>query len=158
MGTAFLVPAGESRTGRPYNVLTSVFRVLLPAAETEGRCSIVHNVTQPGTGPARHRHSKDHEWFYILDGTFRFEVDGTTIDVGPGASVFAARGSAHAFMATGDKPGRMIIVTQPGGLDEYFSDLAQVTRGMTMPPDLSAVKPVFEKHGLEILGPPLAAS
>jgi len=43
-------------------------------------------------------------------------VDGETIYAGPGCSVYAARGTAHAFQNIGAETGRMLVVTQPSGL------------------------------------------
>ena len=44
----------------------------------------------------------------------------------------------------------------PGGVDLFFEDLEKaVPRGAA--PDLSKMLPIFEKHGQELLGPPLRA-
>jgi hypothetical protein len=40
------------------------------------------------------------------------------------------------------------------GLEAFFVDLDSATRGMKEP-DPSVVVPIFQKHGLELLGPPL---
>lgn len=45
-------------------------------------------------------------------------------------------------------------ITLHGGA-AFFADLAGATSGMREP-DLSVVDPIFKKHGLELLGPPLA--
>jgi hypothetical protein len=50
----------------------------------------------------------------------------------------------------------MLVIVQPAGLDNFCDDLHQATSAMQQP-DLSVVVPIFEKHGLEFLGPPIAA-
>jgi hypothetical protein len=44
----------------------------------------------------------------------------------------------------------------PGGLDIFFEEVAAATPHGTAP-DPATMLPIFEKHGLELLGPPLAA-
>jgi hypothetical protein len=50
----------------------------------------------------------------------------------------------------------MLVIVQPAGLDAFLIDLDSATRGMREP-DLSVVVPIFHKHGLELLAPPLGA-
>jgi hypothetical protein len=69
--------------------------------------------------------------------------------------VFAPRGSRHTFQNIGATPGRTITTVVPGGLDLFFEELeGAVPRGTDLDP--AKVVPIFEKHGLELLGPPLA--
>lgn len=69
---------------------------------------------------------------------------------------FAPRGSVHTFQNVGATPGRIVTTVVPGGLDVFFEELATVQpRGSA--PDPAKILPIFEKHGLELLGPPLAA-
>jgi hypothetical protein len=56
----------------------------------------------------------------------------------------------------GTIPGRLLVVVQPAGLDSFFADIDEATQG-AREPDLAVVVPIFEKHGLELLGPPLPA-
>jgi uncharacterized cupin superfamily protein len=101
-------------------------------------------------------HSREDEFFYVLEGEYLFEIDDRHMDAGPGSCVFAPRGTAHTFENTGATPGRMLVIVQPAGLDVFFADLDSATNGMAEP-DLSIVVPIFEKHGMQLLGPPLAA-
>ena len=51
-------------------------------------------------------------------------------------------------------PGRTLVTVVPGGLDIFFEELsAAVPPGATLDP--GALTPLFQKHGLELLGPPL---
>jgi hypothetical protein len=56
----------------------------------------------------------------------------------------------------GHERGWTITTAIPGGLDLFFEDLESgVPRGAA--PEFGKILPVFEKHGLELLGPPLGA-
>ena len=50
----------------------------------------------------------------------------------------------------------MVTTVVPGGLDDFFEEAgAAAPRGAV--PDPAKMLPIFEKYGLELLGPPLAA-
>ena len=83
-------------------------------------------------------------------------MDGERIHATAGASVYAPRGTAHTFQNVGTTEGRMLVAVQPAGLDTFFADLDSAIRDMREP-DMSVVARVFTKHGMELLGPPLAA-
>jgi hypothetical protein len=112
--------------------------------------------TRPLHGPPLHLHREQDEWWYIVEGEYKFEVDGQEIYASPGTIVFAPRGSRHTFQNIGTKPGRTITTVVPGGLDLFFEELETVAPRGTVPEAIKMV-PIFEKHGLELLGPPLDA-
>jgi quercetin dioxygenase-like cupin family protein len=151
-----ILAPGESRTGAPLRIYNDQLRVKLSGADTAGAYTIVESVTQPQSGPPLHRHSREDECFYVLEGQFLFEVDGHRIQTGPGSSVFAPRGTAHTFKNVGAAAGRLLVVSQPAGLDSFFVDMDAIA-ARSPEPDLATLLPIFKKYGLELLGPPLAA-
>ena len=44
---------------------------------TNGAFAVFEDVVRPGAGPARHVHRDQEETFFVLDGRFDFEIDGT---------------------------------------------------------------------------------
>jgi len=156
MSQAYVLQADESRTAEVLNIFGDRIRVKVRGADTDGRLSLMEDRTEPQAGPPLHRHQREDEWFFILDGEFRFEVDGEELHAGAGCTVFAPKGTAHTFQNSGTTTGRMLVMVQPAGLEEFFSELSAVTAGMAVP-EMAVVVPVFEKYGLELLGPPLAA-
>jgi mannose-6-phosphate isomerase-like protein (cupin superfamily) len=150
---AFVMGRGE---GRAIQVGGGEVTIKISSRDTGGAFAAFEGVTQPLDGPPLHLHRDQDEWWYILEGEYRFEVDGREIHAGAGATVFAPRGSRHTFQNIGTTPGRTVTTVVPGGLDLFFEELATaVPRGTV--PDLARLVPIFEKHGLELLGPPLAA-
>ena len=68
--------------------------------------------------------------------------------------MFAPRGTRHRFQNIGRTPGRTIVTVVPGGLDEFFAEMnAAVPPGSVPLP--SGIAPLFQKYGMELLGPPL---
>jgi quercetin dioxygenase-like cupin family protein len=153
---ALVLGPGESRTGGTLSLYGAQLKVKLSGADTGGTYAIVESVTQPQSGPPLHRHTREDESFYVLEGQFVFQVDGQRIEAGPGSAVFAPRGTVHTFMNVGNTPGRMLGVVQPAGLDSFFVDMDAA--GNRKEPDFAMLAQIFKKYGLELLGPPLAAA
>jgi uncharacterized cupin superfamily protein len=153
---AFLLQSEERRGVESIVSFGERISLKLSGADCNGGCTIFENVTPPKAGPPLHRHSRQDEWFYILEGDYLFEVEGKQMTAGPGCSAFAPRGTAHTFQNLSSSPSRMIVVSQPAGMDMFFNELSAAMKDMREP-DMSVLMPIFEKHGIEFLGPPLAA-
>jgi len=142
--------------GRTVHVLGADITIKVSSEEANGAFTVIEGHTPPMEGPPLHRHRDQDEWWYIVEGEYRFEVDGEEIYATAGSTVFAPRGSSHAFQNIGDKPGWTIATFVPGGVDLFFEDIERAApRGLA--PDFKKLQPIFERHGQEVLGPPLLA-
>lgn len=54
-----------------------------------------------GTGAEPHAHPNE-QWIYILEGTFRANIDGREIDAGPGSCIYIPSNTVHSGKATPD--------------------------------------------------------
>jgi hypothetical protein len=68
---------------------------------------------------------------------------------------FGPRGMPHAFQNVGDTPGRLLVITNPSGLERFFEQWAALLPG---PVDPEAIVGVGHANWLEFDGPPLAVS
>ena len=150
---AFKVEPGD---GRSIHVIDNDVTIKISSRDTGGEFTVFEGRIKPFQGPPLHRHRDQDESWYVVEGKFRFEVDGQEIHAGAGATIFAPRGSRHTFQNIGAAPGVIVTTVIPGGLDIFFEELEMVTPRGTVP-DPAKIVPIFEKHGLELLGPPLAA-
>jgi mannose-6-phosphate isomerase-like protein (cupin superfamily) len=149
----FVLQNGE---GRPVHVLGNELTIKISSSDTGGAYTVFEGVVPPLTGPPLHRHTDQDESWYIIEGEYRFVVDGREVYARPGDTVFAPRGTAHTFQNIGSKPGRTLTTVVPGGIEVFFEELeAAVPRGAA--PNPAKMAPVFAKHGQELLGPPLSA-
>jgi mannose-6-phosphate isomerase-like protein (cupin superfamily) len=142
-GRSFVAPTGDSVT------------VLAGEAETGGAMSITQIVVAPLNGPRLHRHSRDDELWYVLDGEFRFKAGGQMLHASTGGMAYGPKGIAHCFQNIGSEPGRLLIVTAPAGLDRFFEDWESRRPN---PDDLDVWNEVGAPYGLEFVGPPLRTS
>ena len=84
----------------------------LTNADTNGAAAVFHLTVPPMSGPPRHRHSREDEWFYVLDGEITAEIDGQRSVLHAGGSGFASRGTAHTFQNFGDAFSHRVVVGQ----------------------------------------------
>jgi len=146
----------KAKAAGPLNIFGDELWVRQSGQETGGVLAVMEDFTEPGQGPPLHRHGREDESFYVVEGEFLFEVDGKQIHARAGEAVFAPKGTAHTFQNTGATRGRLLIMVHPAGLEDFFADIARASEGIAEP-DLTVVVPIFRNHGLELLGPPIGA-
>ncbi len=141
--------------GELLNVVGDQMRILVDSSQTRGRALIFETTSQPGKGPPLHRHGRDDEYFYILEGTVRFVVDGAETTISAGGFLNARRGTVHTYVNIGQGPARLLVTCCPGGLEDCFREADRLGReGRATPESLAEA---FRRFELEILGPPLPA-
>ncbi|MBY6028122.1 cupin domain-containing protein [Halomonas sp. DP8Y7-1] len=104
--------------GDEYTIKTS-------GAESGGAYSLMEAVVPPQGGPPPHRHSREDEAFYVLEGEVEFSADGQRTVAGPGSWISLAKGSLHYFKNIGQSPARMLILMVPAGLEQFFLEVSQ---------------------------------
>ena len=121
---------------------------------TGGSLVLLENLTAPGGGPPPHIHTREDEFFYVLDGTFEIRIGDELHALGPGGFAFVPRGTVHNFRNTADDPEphpRRLHARRHGGL------LPRVGRPATddgpAPPldddEIARTMAAAQKHGLE---------
>ena len=143
--SATIIPAAA---GTPLNVLGDRLLLKLTSADTAGCFTLVEQFSEPGTGIPLHRHTREDESFWVLEGQVEFVVGDTTTVVEPGGFVYAPRDVAHSFRAVGAAPARMLIHVWPAGLETMFGELSQLPAG---PPDLGQVALICARYGISFL-------
>lgn len=97
--------------------------------------------------PAPHYHESWDETVYGLDGVLTFLLDGQTVALGPGQSIFIRRGIVHGFRNDGDVPATCLCILTPGVLGPaYFREIA--ARIEAGPPDPAVIKEIMTRYGL----------
>ncbi len=125
------------------------------AEATGGSFAAVENLVPPKGGPPLHRHGREDEMYYILDGHLRFKLGNTIYDAPTGAFVFIPRRTPHCFQNIGDTAARILVMFTPAGMEQFFQDQSELPSG---PMDTEAHHTLAQQAAMEILGPPLAVS
>ena len=121
--------------------------------ETSGSLLVADVGVPPGDGPPLHRHTREDETIYVLEGDLRIKLGDELSAAPPGSFVFIPRGVAHTFQNVGKQPGRMLLTFAPAGMEAFFDRLAKLT---AFDPD--EFRRAGAEVGTEMVGPPLAES
>ena len=117
---------------------------------TGGAYSLHERAAPPGAASILHVHSRVSEAFYVLEGEFTFELDGRTVNAGPGDYVHAPASVSHAWRVTssGD-PARALVLFAPSVPLAFFEEIdAAVSETPGARPDLRQLAAINEKYGL----------
>jgi quercetin dioxygenase-like cupin family protein len=150
----FALAAREGRTRQPLDILGAETLVKLTDADSDGAAAIFYQTVPPAAGPPLHRHSREDEWFYVLEGEITAEIDGLRTVLQAGDSAFAPRGTAHTFKNFGPEAAKMLVLVMPGGFNQFFEELCSLNRGLPEP-DLVGTERLMNAYGIELLGPPI---
>jgi mannose-6-phosphate isomerase-like protein (cupin superfamily) len=126
------------------------------AASTGGSFTVLENVTAPGGGPPPHFHTREDEFWYVLDGTFEIRIGDEVHAVGPGGFAYGPRGTVHNFRNTAETPSRILLGFAPGGVEGFFreSGVPASDDGPAPPFDedqIARAKAAAPKYGIEIV-------
>lgn len=120
--------------------------------QTEGRYAQWLEITPPAGSPPPHSHANEDKWFYVLQGTVRFLIDGAWREAGPGSGSFMPRHSVHTFQNSGDTPLHMIITVSPAGFETFFARAAEEF-AKAGGPDITRVIAIAGEHGIHFVTP-----
>lgn len=152
----FILDEAEGRTLEPLDILGQTVLVKLASGDTGGDAAVFHLTVPPMSGPPLHRHSREDEWFYVLEGTITVEIDGARSVLQAGGSAFAPRGTVHAFQNFTAETGKILVMTTPGtDFNQFFVTLSAHNMGLATP-DLPGSVQIMMEHGIEMMGPPLS--
>jgi mannose-6-phosphate isomerase-like protein (cupin superfamily) len=152
---AIKVKAGDDRFGKPLDyVAGEYFRCKVSGADTGGALCIYETVRTTRSGPPLHYHHAQDEWFFVRAGEFLFQVGNERCRLTAGDSLFVPRKVPHTFVHTGDE-GILVILYQPAGSMEQF--LTEASGLLATDPAPEAWLALCRRHGIEIVGPQLAA-
>lgn len=138
--------------GKVLRALGDEVTVLLSGEQTGGAFTMVQVVTPPGGGPPPHWHTREDEWFHILEGRVEFWLDGTWTEVPAGTTAFLPKNSRHTYRNCGDTPLRMIVHASPSGFEVFFERIAEAFNAPGGP-DMPRIVEISAEHGIHYVGP-----
>jgi quercetin dioxygenase-like cupin family protein len=127
--------------------------------QTAGRLCANELLAERGYATPVHRHSREDEAFYVLDGEISVYVGDERVRAGAGDFLWAPRDVSHAFCVESPEA-RMLILAVPSDFGQFFFDTGEPAQALTVPPpadgppDLDALAAASARYGVEMLGPP----
>ena len=144
------VPAGVGRSIEVLPGETVTFKAV--STDTDGAYTLIEVIDEPQSGPPLHLHRREDEAFYILEGTFAFQIGDRAMTATAGWFMTAPKGVPHSYKNIGTTPARMLTLFVPAGIENFFEDLSKLTAAGTL--DIDSIVAVSAKQGIEVVPPP----
>ena len=124
-------------------------RFLIDGSEADRRLSLVdHSMSPRALAAPLHRHTREDEYSFILEGRMGALLGDQVVEAGPGDLVFKPRNQWHTFWNAGDEPCRLLEIISPSGFEHFFKELSDGGGAINMAPaELAALN---ARYGLEM--------
>jgi mannose-6-phosphate isomerase-like protein (cupin superfamily) len=142
--TAVEVPAGQHET---LFVIGHTIKVIIGGQQTGNAYSVFELTVPPNVGPGIHIDKAWDEWWFVIEGTFAFTLNGEQIELVAGCSAHGPKGIAHSFRNTGETTGKLLMVTMPSGLERFFRNVQQASSQER--PDKETFVNIMRSHNIE---------
>lgn len=154
-GKGFKIAAGEGRIHghiKLKGVNANILDVKVSGSDTDGDLAIFEQTSlSPGKGTPLHIHHFQDEVFYVLEGSYYFQVGEEKFHLEKGESIFLPRKVPHAWTQVSEK-GKMTVTMQPAGkLENFFVTMAALEKEPTQ----KEIAQIFADNEMEVTGPPL---
>ena len=116
-------------------------RFLVDGVDASERFSLVEHPMSPRALAAPlHRHTREDEYSYILQGRMGALLGDDVVEAGPGDLVFKPRDQWHTFWNAGDEPCRILEIIAPAGFEHFFGELVDMGGvAQASPEDMAAL-------------------
>lgn len=127
---------------------------LLDGSETERDIAFSELTVAPQSmGAPPHSHSREDEFFYVLEGEINFLDGEETITASQGQVVALKRGHLHGFWNESDAPARLLLMVSPSAFASFFDAVAMELRARdakTAPEVGGTIAEVAARYGVTI--------
>src|SRR5215210_7311799 len=124
-------------------------RFMIDGAESGGGFSLVeHPMSARALAAPLHRHAREDEYSYVLEGRMGALLGDDVLEAGPGTLVFKPRNQWHTFWNAGDEPARILEIISPAGFERYFAELVALGGSRNAAPD--DLRALGARYALEV--------
>ncbi|MCA1300029.1 cupin domain-containing protein [Stappia indica] len=141
--------------------LGDLIQPIITTQMTEGRFQLALTHSKVGSEPPLHEHNGEDEIFYLLEGKISFWSADAAVTLGPGDCILMPKDVPHIFQVDPDSEAKWLVMSAPGGLDEFF-------RAVAIPADYAApqagwkmdeatekrLTDACDRFGITLIGPP----
>jgi mannose-6-phosphate isomerase-like protein (cupin superfamily) len=124
-------------------------RLMIEGADSGGRFSLVEHPMPPRALAAPlHRHLREDEYSYVLEGRLGALLGDEVLEAGPGDLVFKPRNQWHTFWNAGEEPARILEIIAPAGFEQFFVELVDL--GGAIEADQELLADLCRRYELEM--------
>ncbi len=113
----YVLLAGEGVAGFDASVKAS-------RSSTGGNLTVIESRTKGGA--PWHVHSREDEYFYVIEGRIIIHCGDELYNAGPGSFVFLPRGIPHAWDVGAEGVATLLMMTVPAMLEEFLKEFHSV--------------------------------
>ena len=148
----FVVKAGKSRTGKSMKYKGKHPNdIIISKNDTDGALSAFMFTGLDKVGPSLHVHYHQDEYFYVVEGRYRFVAGDEMLQLAKGDTIFLPRNIPHSWIQL-TKNGKLFYAVSPAGtVEDFFKEMD----GLKKPPTAEESQAIHLKHGMKVLGPGL---
>src|SRR5207245_10511700 len=100
---------------------------MMDGGESSGVFSRVeHPMRAHALAAPLHRHTREDEYSYVLEGRVGALLGDDVVEGGPGDLIFKPRNQWHTFWNAGDRPARLLEIISPAGFEQFFAELVEL--------------------------------
>ena len=137
------------RDGKAGSLGSIGVRFMIDGSEAAERFSLVEHPMSPRALAAPlHRHTREDEYIYVLQGRMGALLGDDVVEAGPGDLVHKPRNQWHTFWNAGDEPCRILEIIAPAGFEDFFHELDDLGGALQAAPEELAA--LSERYGLEM--------
>ena len=124
-------------------------RFMIDGPESQQRFALVeHMMSSRALAAPLHRHTREDEYSFILEGRMGALLGDDVVEAGPGDLVHKPRDQWHTFWNAGDEPCRLLEIISPAGFERFFAEL--VAMGGVVKADPEELAALSQRYGLEM--------
>jgi mannose-6-phosphate isomerase-like protein (cupin superfamily) len=124
-------------------------RFMIDGAETGQGFSLVEHPLPPRALAAPlHRHTREDEYSYVLEGRMGALLGDEVVEAGPGDLVLKPINQWHTFWNAGEEPCRILEIIAPAGFERFFDELVDMGGVRSATPEVLAE--LCDRYGLEM--------
>lgn len=145
--------------GSSYWVFNDFYTIKTAGEDTSGVSNLIELVVQPNSGSPLHIHSREDEFFYVLEGEFQFQIGEQMIVTTAGSFLYCPKYLSHGFTNIGENPGKLLTWYTPSGFEKFFEQVGVPAVDRLAPPLFSKAD-IEEKilafspsYGVEVIPP-----
>lgn len=153
----------EPGGGRGTWAMGSLFEHLVDGRMSDGALGVALVTQPPGIATPLHRHTREAEAFFMLEGQLSYQAGDETFELYPGCFIHLPLGLPHAFRVRGDHPARMLALTTPAGVLGLYDEVGIPATehrlpgadGQSAEVEIPKWAEVAPRYGLQVVGPPI---
>ncbi len=122
-------------------------RFMIGGPDSGGGFALVEHLMPPRALAAPlHRHSREDEYSFVLEGLVGAYFDGEELLGNAGDLIFKPRGEWHTFWNAGDVPARILEIISPGGFEQAFREMHALGEAL----DPAAMTAIVARYGVDV--------